>query len=283
MILKQILKYFQFLKLMMKNKITLLLAILIFMGCKNNSNTPDIGKALSEVTTQFPQLPKGGIEHYLFEKSVKNAKYNFEIQLYSEADTIADPQKIMILINAKKECYAIPFFSNTYRDYWGFKHEIPLPKIQKVQSTFSKQYFNALYTLKLNKIDVCMSVTNDMLISILDCDKITNCNFLDVKKTIFANNNISLDTESNYEHLKEKWAKNDEEILKTSNSGIGSHNLLGIIGYLDCKNFRFHQVVIDNNVMDVNKNPQKNITSERELQIKSYRKDQIIHMMGSPF
>jgi hypothetical protein len=118
-----------------------------------------------------------------------------------------------------------------------------------------------------------------MLISLLDCDKITSCDFLDIKKTTFPNNNHSLDSEGNYEYLKQKWAKNDEEILKTDNSGIGSHSVLGIIGYLDCNNYRFHQVVLGDDVRDVTKNPQKIIKSENELQIKSYRKDQIIHMI----
>jgi hypothetical protein len=127
-------------KFYVKNKILVLIALFIFMGCKNEGKAPDINSVLSEVTTKFPQLPKGGIDHYQLEKSIKNGKYNFEIQLYSEAETIKDPQKILVFINAQKECYAIPFFSNTYRDYWGFKHEIPLPNIKKVQTTFTKEY-----------------------------------------------------------------------------------------------------------------------------------------------
>jgi len=264
----------------MKNKISLiLLALFIFMGCKNKSNTPDIDKALSAVTTKFPQLPKGGIDHYLFEKSVKNAKYNFEIQLYSEADTITDPQKILVFINEKNECYAIPLFSNTYRDYWGFKNEIALPNIKKVQSTFTKQYLDALINLKLNKIEVCLSVTTEMLISLLNCNKISSCDFLHLKQVFYANDNIALDTETNSEHLKQKWAKDNEEILKTDNTEVDSYGFQEILGYLDRRNYRFHQVVLGDDVLDVNKNPQKTIKSEKDLQIKSYRKDRIIHMI----
>lgn len=264
----------------MKNKIYLIAAVLVFMGCKNSSNTPDVEKALSEVTTKFSQLPKGGTNHYLIEKSVKNAKYNFEIQLYAEADTINDPQKILVFINSKNECHAIPLFSNTYRDYWGFKNEIPLPKIQKVKSTFSKEYLDVLIALKLNKIDVCRSVTNDLLISLLNCNKITYCDFSYIKKMTFGNNNYSLDPETNYDYLKQKWKKNDEEILKTKNSGIDDNDVQQSVGYLDCKNYRFHQVVLGDDVMNVDKNPQKIILSEKDLQIKSYRKDRIGHIIN---
>lgn len=264
----------------MKTKIVFAISLFIFMGCKNENKSPDIDTILSEITTKFPQLPKGGTEHYQLEKSIKNGKYNFEIQLYAEADTIKDPQKILIFINAQKECYAIPLFSNTYRDYWEFKNEIPLPNIKKVQSSFNKEYLDALLNLKLNKIEVCLSVTNDMLIAILDCEKITSCDFLDAKKVIFTNDKTSLDSEDDFDQLKQKWAKNDEEILKTKNNAVCSYNVLPTIGYLDGKNYRFHQIVLGSDVMDVNKNPQKSITSTKELQIKSYRRDRIGYMIN---
>jgi hypothetical protein len=260
----------------MKNKILLLIYLFIFIGCTNQEKQPDIGTALIEVTTKFPQLPKGGIEHYQLEKSIKNAKYNFEILLYSEAETVKDAQKILVFINIEKKCYAIPLFSNTYREYWEFKNELPLEKIKKVKSTFSEEYFDALMILKLNKIDVSISVTNDLLISLLNCDKITSCEFSNIKKITFANSNTSLDTEANYDHLKQKWVKNNDEMLKTQNWGIDDRDVIQAIGYLDFKNYRFHQVILNTDLLDVSKNPKKIITSKKDLQIKSYRKDQII-------
>lgn len=265
---------------MKKNKILLLIALFIFIGCKNRSETPEVDSAISEVVAKFPQLTKGGTEHYQLEKSVKNGKYNFEIQLYSENDTVKDPQKILVFINAQKQYYAIPFFSNTYRDYWGFKNEILLPNIKKVQSTFTRQYLDALINLKLNKIEVSLSVTNDLLISVLDCEKITSCDFLSVKDIIFTNDKTSLDSEDNSNELKIKWAKSNEEILKTKNSGIGNYNVLQVIGYFECKNYRFHQVILGNDLMNIDKNPQKVITSEKDLVIKSYRKDRIGYMIN---
>jgi len=265
---------------MKKNKILFLIALFVFIGCKNRSETSQINSVLSEVTTKFPQLPKGGIEHYHLEKSVKNGKYDFEIQLYSEDDIVKDPQKILVFINTQKQYYAIPLFSNTYRDYWGFKNEIALPNIKKVQSTFTRQYLDALITLKLNKIEVSLSVTNDLLISLLDCEKITSCDFLSVKDIIFTNDKTSLDSEDNSNQLKTKWAKSNEEILKTKNSGIGNYNVLQVIGYFDCKNYRFHQLILGDDLMNVDKNPQKTISSEKDLTVKSYRKDRIGYMIN---
>lgn len=35
---------------------------------------PYINEVLSEITTKFPQLPKGELEHYQLEKSIENGK-----------------------------------------------------------------------------------------------------------------------------------------------------------------------------------------------------------------
>ena len=266
---------------MMKSKISLLafFSLIIFWGCENKSDAPDIQKELSETTAKFVQLPKGEANHYLLEKSIRNEKYKFEIQLYSEADTINDPQKILVFINGKNECRAIPLFSNTYRDYWGFKNEVPLAKIKKVQTTFSKEYVDALVALKLNNVDVAFCVTNDLLISILNCSKISACDFPNIQKMTFANNNYDLERESNYDYLKQKWKKNDDEILMTKNGIIDVKDVQANIGYLDFRNYRFLQVIVGEGIGNVFAKQQKVIMSEKDLKIKSYRKDQIINMM----
>lgn len=266
--------------MMKKNKILLLFALFIFIGCKNSSDSNEINIIMSDVTEKFPQLLNGGIEHYQLEKSVKNGKYEFEIQLYSENEKVNDPQKILVFINGQKEYYAIPLFSNTYRDYWGFENEIPLANVKKVQTTFTKEYLNALINLRLNKIEVSLCVTNDLLSSILDCEKITSCDFLSMKDVTFMNSNTSLKSEDNSNELKEKWKKNNEEIIETKSSTVGNNGILSAMGYLDSKNYRFHQVILGKDLMDVDKNPEKVILSEKDLTIKSYRKDRIGYMIS---
>ena len=265
----------------MKIKTILLFTLFIFIGCEKKKE-PNIEIALSEVISKFPQLPKGGINHYQFDKSIKNGKYNFEIQLYSEPDNIKDPQKIMVLINSKKECYAIPFFSNTYKDYWEFRNEKKSQSSKKARTSFTKQYIEALNVLNINTSKICHVLTNDVVVSLLNCDRITKNNSHFLKNLVFLNNK-SLESHESSKELKEKSLKNYKEIISTDNSDLNFNYNQIPVGYLDYNNYRFHQIVYKYKyAKHPNKNNQQIIT-KIVLQIKSYRYDTKINMMSSSF
>lgn len=254
-----------------------LLAILIVLFVSCNHYKTNIDKSLSDVQQRFPQLPQGGINHYQFIKSVKNGKHNFEIQLFSESDSIIDPQKIIVFINKKKESYAIPFFSNTYRDYWEFKNVKKLENIKTVKTTFTKEFMKALKKLKLDKHDMCENIANVMLISILDSDRVFYPNSEFLKNSSFGNNNPNVGTEDRIVHEK-MLLENYNEILKNSNKNYDNNTTIGgyPIGYLDSKNYRFYQIIINHDTIKDDKILNK-IKTNRELHIKSYKYDYIIH------
>jgi hypothetical protein len=266
----------------MKIKTILLFTLFIFIGCENKKE-PNIEMALSEVISKFPQLAKGGINHYQFVKSIKNGKYNFEIQLYSEPDNIKDPQKIIVLINSKKECYAIPFFSNTYKDYWEFRNEKKLQSSKKAHTSFTKQYIEALNFLNINTSKICYVLTNDIVVSLLSCDRITKNNSHFLKDLVFLNNNVSSESYESGKELKEKALKNYEEITNTNNSDLNFNYNQIPVGYLDYNNYRFYQIVYKYKyAKHPNKNGQQIIT-KKLFQIKSYRYDTKVSMMSSSF
>lgn len=265
----------------MKIKIIIFFTLLIFIGCKNNE--PDINRALSEVTAKFPQILKGGIDQYKFEKSIKNGKYDIEIQLYSQTDTVRDPQKIMVFINSKKECYAIPFLSNTYRDFWEFRNEKTLSKVKRVNTTFTEQYVQALDFLHINKNEIYYVLTNEIIISLLNCDRVALKDSDFLKSLIFLNNKGVSESDQDDEQSLKKLLKNYEEIRRTPNTDINFHNNQMYLGYLDYKNFRFYQVVYK---YDRVKHPTikgKERITKTTLQIKSYRYDRPINMPSSSF
>ncbi|OOV20477.1 hypothetical protein [Flavobacterium sp. LM4] len=265
----------------MKIKITLIVTLFIFIGCKDKE--PDIDYALSEVTAKFPQILKGGINQYKFEKSVKNGKYNFEIQLYSQTDTVRDPQKIMVFINSKKECYAIPFLSNTHRDYWEFRNEKSLPGIiKKVNTTFTRQYIEALNALHINTSEICNTLTNEILMSLLNCGRVSQDDSQYLKSLVFYNGNGLVELNESDKELKEKLLKNYEEIIRTPNTDINSHKSIAL-GYLDYKNYRFYQVVFKYDHINHPTIKGKEIITKTTLQIKSYRHDRVVNMMSSSF
>nr|WP_315199926.1 hypothetical protein [uncultured Flavobacterium sp.] len=263
----------------MKIKIILLLILFTLIGCKNKNGEHNIDVALSEVIAKFPQILKGRTNHYQFEKSIKNGKYGFEIQLYSQLDTVRDPQKIMVFINSKKECYAIPFLSNTYRDYWEFRNEKILSKVKRVNTTFTKQYVAALNSLDLNKREIYYVLTNEILTSLLNCDRVGDKDS-DFLKGLFFFNNNGFESDENDKESKEKLLKNYEEIKTTPNTDINFHNNQIYFGYLDYKNFRFYQVVYKYEHVKHPTIKGKEIIFKTVLQIKSYRHDIVNNMMS---
>jgi hypothetical protein len=84
-------------------------------------------------------LPKSDLRPTVFYelvRSVRNGVRNFEVQLYSTPSSVEDNQEIIVLINQQGQVYAIPFFSNKYRDYWNFQFDRQIPEKEKIVTTF---------------------------------------------------------------------------------------------------------------------------------------------------
>ncbi len=161
-----------------------LLKIIIFQlfvlttlsSCKPTTAEPNIEKVITDLTDKFSQLPRGKSnqsDYYKLVRSVTNGECNFQLQLRSTPDSIEDKQQIIILINKKNECYAIPFFSNKYRDYWNFELEKPIDGVKKTNTTFEYEINKAINVLNINDtIGTGAKVLDEMIISLLNCQTI---------------------------------------------------------------------------------------------------------------
>jgi hypothetical protein len=160
-----------------KKILILMLTVSFFLGCSQWSNRSDLEKTLSDLTDRFPQLPKSKSNLTDFYKPVKTiiiGNNDFQLQLRSTPRTFDDRQQIIIITNSKGQHYAIPFFSNRYRDYWNFQFDSPDLRVKPTNTTFEKELMKALDTLNINDtIGTGGSVIHIMLSSLLNCLRIT--------------------------------------------------------------------------------------------------------------
>ena len=203
----------------MKYSNYLYLLIVLLMSC-NESKDSKIKHSMEDLLNRFPELTvnqKSGSKFELI-KSVKNFKSDFEIQLYSEPDSINNKQQIIVLINSEEECSSIPFFGNKYKDYWEFPFDKPIENVNKIYSTFTKELNNALkiFPITDNPKNCNFEVVEEMLQSLLVCQKIEEKDSLSVVKTLNFNSDIPdeqresafLRIRKNYEKMKKDWHPN---------------------------------------------------------------------------
>jgi len=240
------------------NHFVYLLLLLITISCSENKE-PNVKKSIQNLVEKFPQLKtnkdKYGNDYQLL-KSVKNGKFDFEIQLFSESDSIKERQQIIVFINSKKECSSIPFFSNKYKDYWEFPFDEIIPGVQKTNSTFTNELNNALDKLttkaKLNEINMKYEMTNELLSSILNCRNLEEKDSVLIYKTIYLNPELPdedhdkslIRLRKNYELMQKEW--HPEEYQSNYNC------------YFDKKNHRIYQL---------------NPFDQSKFKIKTYRQD----------
>jgi hypothetical protein len=219
-----------------------------------------VEKSIRKVIERFPQLStaKKTLENnYKFIKSVKNGEFDFEIQLFSEPDSLKDYQQIIVFINSKKECSAIPFFSNKYKDYWEFPFDKPIKNIARIKSTFSIELNNALNIFpnpKNSRKDknVKYEVVNEMLRSLLITKNLEEKDSA-IIHTLYANSDLpdessdsaSVRLRKNYDKMKSEWHPKDF---------INNYNC-----YYDIRNGRIYQLNYNEKV--------------KGFDVKSYRQD----------
>jgi len=246
--------------------ITIFILTTLLSCNQTNSPEPEIEKVITELTNKFSQLPKGTsnpLDYYKLVRSVTNGEMNFEIQLRSAPDTIEDPQQIIIFKNALGQYYAIPFFSNTYRDYWEFQFDSPLPSVKPTNTTFEKEFISALNTLNFNDtIGTVWTVIDEMLSSLLRCSYVTKSDSTELL-TLYLNNNYNIPVENsdsgfqrlqkNYAAISDKWLK--QEFLYRADI------------YFDAENYRVYQIC----------NSERLWRNKPNLSITVYRQDVVFH------
>ncbi|KFF07891.1 hypothetical protein [Flavobacterium hydatis] len=234
--------------------------LLALISCNENRSS-NAEESIEKLTNKFPELKinekKFGSKFELI-KSINIVKSNFEIQLYSEPDSIENKQQIIVLIYSKKEYASIPFFNNRYKDYWEFPFDKPLKNVQKINSTFRTELNNALRIFpdpKNPRKDRFLKheVVNEMLRSLLVCKNLEEKDSLLIYKRICPNSDIPNEISDsafvrlrkNYEKMRREW--HPENFIINYNC------------YFDEKNGRIYQLNYD----------EKN----KIYKVKSYRQD----------
>lgn len=241
-------------------------SIIIFSRCGQKDNQPNVEKILSSTISKFPQLPKGHSSFYRLVRSVTIGDNGIELQLRSTPDTLDDPQKIIIVINKAKQLYAIPFFSNTYHDYWNFQFDSVLSSVKPTHTTFEKELKNCLTELNLyDTLGTAGKVINEILFSLLQCQQVTDTDSLNLH-SVALTNNYTLpyeDSDSCYKRLQANWL----EIKKAFHP---KDYIINYNAYWDKRNNRVYQFDF------------KNFSRKQKIEftIKNYRLDCVYQMLN---
>lgn len=185
-----------------------LLSIIIISSCRQRTNQANIDEALSNTISKFAQLPEGQSSFYRLVRSVTLGDNGIELQLRSTPDTLDDPQKLMVVINSAKQLYIIPLFSNTYHDFWDFQFDSVLSSVKPTNTTFEKELKACLTQLNLyDTLGTAGKVINEMLVSLLQCQQVTDTDSLNLH-SVALTNNYTLpyeDSDSCYKRLQDNW------------------------------------------------------------------------------
>ena len=139
--------------------------IVIFFNCNTDSDKYNPELAITGLIQKFPQLPRGKSNQTAFYEHIRTVSFGnnglLQLQLWATPDSVEEKQQILILINEKKEPYALPLFSNLYKSYWNFEFEVsPTDTSTYVNTTFQKEFTSAFDSLGFTeKPKVCI-ITN---------------------------------------------------------------------------------------------------------------------------
>ncbi|WPO77293.1 hypothetical protein [Flavobacterium sp. KACC 22761] len=244
-----------------KYKMIILCFVLFFCSCNNKTEKDRMDIVIEKLTERYPKLKKGDSDYYRLVRSVAYDNNNFEIQLRTEPDSIADRQSILVFVNSKREYCAIPFFSNTYTDYWEFPNEESLKNLKKVKGTFSKELRNALLFLKHDKKVELFDVAEEMRHSLLYCSDLMEKDSLIMKEPI-AHFGKYLEGNEQEENVRERLRKNYIDIMRNKRTYL-LYQKNAVVAYLDPKNLRIYQFIYN---------------KDSTFSIKSYRQDQKLNM-----
>jgi hypothetical protein len=243
--------------------------ILFFSICNLCCNPQEsnfcIEKSIQDLFLRFPQLndDKLGINKLKHIRTVRTPS-DVELQLWSFSELIKDSPSVLVLKNSKKQCYSLPLLSNKYRDYWNFDSEESIEKVEKINTTFEKEFFKAVSFLNFNdSVFTCKIILAEFLQSLIHATEVSI-----VSKESFIEGDVTHnDTipEETTESCSARYLKNYQTIQKHMNYSDSYHMLNA---FWDQKNNRVYQI-IDRNVFRY---------KTCDFSIKIYRQDCNIHL-----
>ena len=253
----------------------LILALVLF-SCQSK-HKDDVENALQDVVTRFPQLPSNEgklTDFYKLTRTVIIGEKNIELQLRTYNEYIADYQQIIVIRNPQNAYYAIPFFSNLYRDYWNFEFD-NLETGFNANTTFEREFNKAMEILNLHdtlgRRGNVQSTVREMFRSLLLCRQVYLSDSTEIIENICSSSYIDYNyslNEENEDSCEARHRRNFEDIK----SAIQISEYYFILNTIwDEENNRIYQIT---NLRDM---------WEREkcvLKLKTYRQGCIYHLIS---
>lgn len=183
--------------------LVLTLCVIGVIGCaRNNSKNEEIPNGFF---SNFPMLKQTNDSNCKLIRSVFVGDIEVDLKLYRLPDNRGDMQKIVVVTNSSGEKYVIPFFSNFYRDYWGFDNEFEA-KFPGSNSTFSCEFNRCLSILKLDTIG--KTFFGEMIFSLLHCQKLNGVDSAGPTIYMVENSNYPYETTDGcFQRMKINWRK----------------------------------------------------------------------------
>lgn len=251
----------------MKTYITFLIIFFLLSSCLKNPSTKNLEVSLQKVTQLFPQLPKSQgslINFYQLHRSVKIGKINVEIQLRKTPQYIEESQQIIVISNSIGKSYAIPLFSNAYKDYWNFEFDNKTSNVKKTNSTFMKEYYKAIHSLDINDtLGTSDWILYEIFFSILHCEELTESDSLNISEVHLESDNSR--PEDLVEDCEIRYLKTLKAINKDMHPKEYTYNYSA---YWDKKNNRIYQL-----------NNQGKRREKFRTKMKVYRQDCNVHAL----
>jgi len=182
-------------------------------GCRQQKQESQV---LSELINGFPQLKttsKNQSNNFHLVRSVSFGKSKVSIELLSQPDSANDKQQIILITNSDLKSYGIPFFSNTFYDYWRFPFDSANLNEKRINGTFENELNKCLDTLNLNDtIGTAGKIIDELLFSVLHCQHIELSDSSKLLGVVLNGN--SMQPDENWDSCSHRLIKNWEIISK---------------------------------------------------------------------
>jgi hypothetical protein len=196
---------------------TLLFCLSTF-GCRQQKPETQM---FSDLINRFPQLKlktswQNQSNNFHLVRSVSFGKPEVSIEFFSQPDSVDDKQQIILITNSDFKSYGIPFFSNTFHDYWSFPFDSVNSNEKSINSTFENELNTCLDTLNLNDtIGTAGKIIDELLFSVLHCQHIELSDSSKLLGVVLNGNSIQPDENSDScsLRLKKNWGIISNELF----------------------------------------------------------------------
>jgi hypothetical protein len=251
--------------------------ILILHGCMQNKQSNCAEQSIIDLVARLPELnpeKKYSLDYY---KPIKTVIFddnkNIKIQLWSPLEKVRGRmvgsrknQKIVVISNNSNQCYSIPLLHNKYHDYWNFELDKPIENVNRVNTTFEKEFMQAMNQLSLgDSMATCQTILVEIFQSLLNTKHIDESSNPDDLKNRNENSFFSEIAKENSDSCQLRVYRNIEAIQKR----LKSKGLLSKSAFWDRWGGRIYQVIDKKDTFDPSCN----------FSIKVYRQDCNYHFM----